>query len=101
MEMTVTDLRANIGKFGLIKAKYGEALYGKDLHGHIKDMDSHGTVWFVDNDGYGYAFKSPNIDSFEEKEFEPLPEEHKGKELHYEGGKLMYKGTHQEVDLRK
>jgi hypothetical protein len=65
--MNVTELRTFIGKFGEIKA--GEVGYKKTLHGYIKDMDTRGTVWFVDNDGYGYAFKAPSIDHFNVKEF--------------------------------
>ena len=65
--MNVTELRTFIGKFGEIKA--GDPGYKKTMHGIIKDMDTRGTVWFVDNDGYGFAFKAPQIDHFIPKEF--------------------------------
>jgi hypothetical protein len=98
--MTVTELRELIGKFGLISAKTGELEYGKVLHGYLKDMDTRGKVWFVDLDGYGYAIKAQQIASFDVKEFEPLLEEHKGKAIYWDNGKLIYKDG-KECDLKK
>jgi hypothetical protein len=92
--MNVTELRTHIGKFGLIKA--GEAGYKKTLPGILKDMDTRGTIWFVDNEGFGYAFKANMIDSFEPKSFELLPPD-----VYWEGGRAYYKDSKKEVDLKK
>jgi hypothetical protein len=59
-------------------------------------MDTRGTVWFVDNEGYGYAFKSADVDFFEQKDFEPLPDKYNS-----EGGRVYLKETNKEVDLKK
>ena len=99
--MTVTELRELIGKFGLISAKTGELEYSKMLHGHLKDMDTRGKIWFVDTEGYGYAIKASQIASFEVKEFESLPEEYKGKEIYWEAGRAYYKESGKECDLKK
>ena len=97
--MNVTDLRANIGKFGMLKA--GEKGYKKTIHGHLKDLDTRGSIWFVDTDGYGYCFKNTNIDSFEVKEFAPLPDKYNGSEIYWDAGKAYYKDTKRECDLKK
>lgn len=95
--MTVTELRENIGKFGELKA--GSPGYKKTLHGWLRDMDTRGTIWFVDNDGYGFAFKNTQVDSFLQKEFEGLPEKHKGKDVTWIGGNVFADGK--EIDLKK
>jgi hypothetical protein len=92
--MNVSELRPNIGKFGEIKA--GEKGYKKTLNGTLADMDTRGTVWFKDNDGYGYAFKATSIDSFVLKEFEPLPDK-----CNWDGGRTYSKETNKEIDLKK
>jgi len=69
IKMNVTELRTYIGKFGMLTA--GESEYEKTLPGWIKDIDTRGSVWFVDTDGYGFAFKANKIKSFVEKEFKP------------------------------
>ena len=99
--MTVTELRESVGEFGTLTTKKTEDGYCKTLPGRLKDMDTRGTVWFVDNDGFGHAFKAPSIVSFEIKTFEPLPAKHKGKELVDIGGEIVYKGTTKECDLKK
>ena len=99
--MTVTELREYIGKFGMLKTKTSDEGYGKLLHGHLKDMDTKGTAWFIDNDGFGCAYKVSTIESFEPKEFKPLPDKHKGKELVDIGGQIIYKGTTKEYDPKK
>jgi hypothetical protein len=99
--MTVTELRDNIGKFGLISAKTGEIEYSKMLHGYIKDMDTRGKIWFVDTEGYGYAIKASQIASFEVKEFEQLPTEYKGREIYYEAGRAYFKDNNRECDIKK
>lgn len=95
--MTVTELRENLGKFGELKA--GNVGYKKTLNGILKDMDTRGTIWFVDNDGFGYAFKNTLVDSFTLKDFSGLPSEHKGKSVHWDGGKAYSDGK--EIDLKK
>ena len=97
--MTVTELRSLIGRFGELKA--GEVGYKKTLPGTLKDMDTRGTIWYVDTDGYGYAFKANLVDSFVVKEFEPLPTKFNGREVYYEGGRTFYKDTQKECDLKK
>jgi hypothetical protein len=96
--MNVTELRTFIGKFGEIRA--GETGYKKTLNGTLKDMDTRGTVWFVDNEGWGYAFKAPQIESFLQKEFTPMPTEFNGRPIHYEGGRAYYDNG-KECDLKK
>lgn len=92
--MTVTELRMMIGKFGTLKA--GEVGYKKTLPGTLSDMDTRGTIWFKDTDGYGYAFKANIVDSFEIKTFDPLPDE-----AYWEGGRAYHKSTQKEIDLKK
>lgn len=92
--MNVSELRPHIGKFGEIKA--GEKGYKKTLNGTLADMDTRGTVWFRDNDGYGYAFKVTSIDSFTSKEFEQLPDK-----AVWDGGQVFNKESNKEIDLKK
>jgi hypothetical protein len=99
MTLSVTELRTHIGEFGEIKA--GEKGYMKTLNGTLKDMDTRGTVWFIDLDGYGFAFKSTAIEYFTPKEFEPLPETHNGKPIYWDKGVAYYKETKKECNLRK
>ena len=95
--MTVTELRENIGKFGELKA--GNTGYKKTLNGFLRDMDTRGTIWFVDNDGFGYAFKNTLVDSFVVKDFSGMPTEIKGKGVYWDGGKAYSDGK--EIDLKK
>ena len=67
--MNIKELRTKIGKFGVLTA--GESAYEKTLHGWLRDMDTRGSIWFVDNDGYGHSFKANKIKDFKEKEFSP------------------------------
>jgi hypothetical protein len=97
MEMTVTELRENIGRFGELKA--GNTGYKKTLNGFLRDMDTRGTIWFVDNDGFGYSYKNTLVDSFTPKVFEPLPTEYHGKDVRWVNGKLYADGK--EIDLKK
>jgi len=97
--MNVTDLRPHIGRFGLIQA--GEVGNKKTLHGTLADMDTRGTVWFKDNDGYGYAFKANQIDLFQVKDYEPAPTQHNGQDVYFNGGRWYYKATNKECKLDK
>lgn len=97
--MTKQELKPLIGQFGTICA--GEKGYTKTVSGTIKDMDIMGSIWFVDNEGYGYFFKCNAITSFEQKEFQPLPEKYAGKEIESDDGTVHYKYTTKEVDLKK
>ncbi len=101
MTVTVTELREHIGSFGILKKKTTPDSYGKTLPGHLKDMDTRGTVWFVDNDGFGSAIRATAIESFEPQEFKPLPDKYKGKELVDIGGQIVFKGTAIECNVRK
>jgi hypothetical protein len=64
-----TVLKEHIGKFGMIKG--GDKGFKKSIPGKIVDVDIIGSVYFKDNDGYGYFFLPNKIDSFEELEFKP------------------------------
>jgi hypothetical protein len=67
--MKKTELKEFINKFGKIIG--GEKGYKKTLHGNIMHVDVSGSVYFVDNDGYGHKFSPHQVDSFEELEFKP------------------------------
>jgi len=67
--MNVTELRQSIGKFGMLTA--GDSEFKKTLPGWLRDIDTRGSIWFVDTDGYGHMFKANRIDSFKEEEFKP------------------------------
>lgn len=67
--MKNSELKKDIDKFGQIVG--GEKGFKKSLHGKIIHVDVIGSVYFVDNDGYGYFFQPNKIDSFTEMEFKP------------------------------
>lgn len=92
--MNKKDLMKLIGQFGCIVAKAKG--YSKSLHGRIKEVDSGGNVWFVDNDDFVHCFLHSDIKSFEVKEFKPLPEN-----VYWDGGKIYNKETLKEVEIRK
>jgi hypothetical protein len=64
-----TVLKESINKFGQIIG--GDKGFKKNMYGKIIDVDIIGSVYFKDNDGYGYFFPPNKIDSFEEQEFKP------------------------------
>lgn len=97
--MKKEDLKQYIDQFGMIRAKASG--YMKTLHGHIKEIDNRGNVWFQDLDFGGLVFKNEDIESFEPKTFEPLGKEYKGKEIYWNGGRAYYKKTNKECDIDK
>jgi hypothetical protein len=97
--MTKAELKENVGKFGAIRA--GEVGYKKTMNGIIKEIDQRGSIWFVDNDGYGFIFPPDHVDSFTPKDFSPLPEKEKGKDIYWKGGRVYFKKTNKECDLTK
>ena len=64
--MNKGDIKQLIDKFGMIKTS---GPFAKTIYGVIKEHDSIGNVWFVDNDDIGHVFKLKNIDSFKEVKF--------------------------------
>ena len=70
--MTKQELKDHVGKFGYIRA--GEEGHKHGRHGHIKEMDARGNVYFVDNEGYSSIFMPEEVVSFEPKEFSPTTE---------------------------
>ena len=68
-KMKKTELKELIGKFGQIVG--GTKGFKKSLPGKIFHVDTIGSVYFVDNDNYGYFFTPNQIDSFTEIEFKP------------------------------
>ena len=99
--MTRQELKEQVGKFGILQTRKDKDGYEKTLPGRIKDSDARGSIWFVDNDGYGYVFRPENILSFDSKEFESLPSEYSGKEIYWEGGRAYYKGSNKECHIKK
>lgn len=65
--MKKTELKQYLGKFGKISG--GRKGFEKTVYGYIKDIDTIGAVWFMDNDGIGHYFAPSLITSFEEQEF--------------------------------
>jgi len=97
--MKKEDLKPFINKFGMIRA--GQEGYKKTMHGIIKEMDSRGNLWFVCNDGYGLVFKNDEVDTFEEKEFTPLGDKYKGRDVYWKGGRVYYGDSHNECEINK
>ena len=98
-DMKKEDLKPFVNKFGMIRA--GQPGYKKTMHGHIKEMDSRGNVWFEDLDFGGLVFRAEDIDTFEPKEFSPLAEKYKGRDVYWKGGRVYYSDTHKECDINK
>jgi hypothetical protein len=97
--MNKTELKGHEGKFGKIRA--GITGYKKTMNGIIKEMDGHGNIYFVDNDGYGFIFPPHQVDTFMPKEFSPLPEKEKGKDIYWKSGRVYFKKTNKECELTK
>jgi hypothetical protein len=73
--MTKNELKDLVGKYGIICA--GDYGFKKTMGGHIKEIDSKGNIYFLDNDGFGGIFHPEQVDSFETKEFVIIKEKPK------------------------
>lgn len=100
MDKTEVKEKMHVEDFGLLIFfdKYG---YRKQVHGKVKYVSDHGTIFFKDTERYEFQIAPESIVSFELKEMLPEPKEYKGKPITYDGGRFFYTGTKKDIDLKR
>lgn len=97
--MKTEELKEFVGKFGLLLYDVQSKL--KQLHGKIKDVDDFDNVAFKTTVGKLIMIKSDTIQSFEPKEALPEVKEHRGRDVVWKGGELVYKDNKKDVNIKR